>query len=152
MSGNDDQALLAKIQAEISELLKDELLQDVSSIPDREELNALIAIEKGQAYNITIHREPLPPLNIVVRQSSTVKDIKRLIRLEVERVDKQASRKISWRYIWHSHCLMFEQQKLLEDTAVVSQLGIKQNSTLKFSRLPHQKGHHRKARHYTIRK
>ncbi|OBZ86305.1 U11/U12 small nuclear ribonucleoprotein [Choanephora cucurbitarum] len=148
MTENDDQALLKKIQAEINELLKDELLQDLSSNPDKEELNALIAVEKGQAYHITVQRDPLPPIYIVVRQSSTVKDIKHLIRLEVERMDKQGTKKISWKYIWHAYCLMFEHQRLLDDKVVVSQLGMKQHSVLRFSRLAHQKGQHRKARHY----
>jgi hypothetical protein len=49
------------------------------------------------------------------------------------------------KYIWKSHCLMFDNSRLLNDSAIVSQLGIKQNSILKFSRLAHEKGQHRKA-------
>ncbi|KAI8080699.1 uncharacterized protein B0P05DRAFT_539229 [Gilbertella persicaria] len=146
-----DETLLKELQAKIDQILNDELLDDVPTFPTIEEIEALIAVEKGQAYNIKIERDPLPPLYIIVRQSSTVSDIKGLIKTQVERMEKEQTgriRKISWKSIWHSHCLLFEQHLLLQDHVAVSQLGIKQNSVLKFSRLAHEKGHHRKARRH----
>ncbi|CAO3619252.1 unnamed protein product [Mucor hiemalis] len=132
------------------ELLQDDILSDlVDTLPTEEEVDTLIAVEQGQAYQITVNRDPLPPIAIIVRQASTVLDIKKLVRRSVERMEKKnksiKNRSISWKYIWKSHCLMFGSSRLLKDTDVVSQLGIKQNSVLKFSRLAHEKGHHRKA-------
>lgn len=49
------------------------------------------------------------------------------------------------KYIWRTYCLMLDGQRLTDDSAVVSQLGIKQGTVLKFSRMPHEKGTHRKA-------
>jgi U11/U12 small nuclear ribonucleoprotein SNRNP25 len=43
---------------------------------------------------------------------------------------------------------MLGEKKLMNDEAVVSQLGIKQNTVLRFARIPHEKGHHRKAWHW----
>ncbi|KAG2211750.1 hypothetical protein INT46_010611 [Mucor plumbeus] len=140
-------SVIDELQLEINTILKqDEILSDISAFATIEELEALLAIEKGQAYNITIERLPLPPIDIIVHQSSTIQEIKRLIKLYVNR-QSSSSKKISWKYIWRSHCLEFQNAKLLNDAAVVSQLGIKQNSILKFARLSHEQGQHRKAWH-----
>lgn len=142
----DEQTLKDQIKA----LLEDEILSDlVDPLPTEEDIDALIAVEQGHAYQITINRDPLPSIHIIVRQSSTVLDIKKLVRKGVEKMERKEKsvkhRSISWKYIWKSHCLMFGSSRLLKDTDVVSQLGIKQNSVLKFSRLAHEKEHHRKA-------
>ncbi|KAG0747577.1 hypothetical protein G6F57_008297 [Rhizopus arrhizus] len=143
------QRLIEELEKEINKILNDELLKDVNLAVSNEELDALIAVEQEQAYRIKIERESLKPINLIVGQSNTVKDIKKLIQVKLERIEKDEKtgrkRKISWKYIWRTYCLTFENTKLLEDTAVVSQLGIKQNSILKFARLHHEKGNHRKA-------
>ncbi|OAD07283.1 hypothetical protein MUCCIDRAFT_107889 [Mucor lusitanicus CBS 277.49] len=144
ISADTDSDLIQQLELEIHTLLsKDELLANVPSHATVEELEALLAVEKGQAYHISIERQPLPSIDIIVRQSSTVRDIKRMIKLHVNR--QSTHKQISWRYIWRSHCLEFQGRKLLHEDAVVSQLGIKQHSVLVFARLPHEKGQHRKA-------
>ncbi|KAI7906557.1 uncharacterized protein BX663DRAFT_548725 [Cokeromyces recurvatus] len=152
MSATKELELVNELEEKIKEILNDDILSDVPTFPTLEELDALIAIEKGQAYRVTIERPPLPSFRIIVQQSSTVRDIKKLIKLQVERIEKNEhsgrKRKISWKYIWHSYCLLFSNKRLLEDDAVVSQLGIKQNSVLRFTRRVHEKGQHRKAQRY----
>ncbi|KAI9480892.1 MAG: hypothetical protein EXX96DRAFT_196828 [Benjaminiella poitrasii] len=152
MSALDESDLVNELNAKIKEILNDDILNDVPTFSTLEELDALIAVEKGQAYRVTIERPPLQSFEIIVKQSSTVRDIKRLIKLQVERMEKDEQkgrrRKISWRYIWHAYGLVFENVRLLDDDAVVSQLGIKQNSVLRFTRRDHEKGHHRKARRH----
>ncbi|GAN06901.1 u11/U12 small nuclear ribonucleoprotein 25 kDa protein-like [Mucor ambiguus] len=144
IQADTDRGLIQQLEREIRNILsKDELLSDVPSYATVEELEALLAIEKGQAYNISIERQPLPSIDITVWQSSTVRDIKRMIRLHVNR--QPLRKQISWRCIWMSHCLEFEGTKLLNEDTAVSQLGIKQHSVLKFARLPYEKGQHRKA-------
>jgi hypothetical protein len=68
MTANDattkDQELVLKLQQEINQLLDDEILSDVPTRPTCEELDALIAVEQGQAYNITIDRKPLSSLRM----------------------------------------------------------------------------------------
>ncbi|KAI9488395.1 hypothetical protein BDB00DRAFT_848254 [Zychaea mexicana] len=145
----EQEALLEQeLKERLDVLLKDELLADVPSSPTIEQVDTLTAIEEGRAYRITVDRGPLEPLSIVVNQASSVNDIKRLIRNAIDR-DRTATTtktKISWKYIWRSHCLMFNGQRLLDNNAVVSQLGISQGSVLKFSRLAFEKGKHRRAR------
>ncbi|KAG2207403.1 hypothetical protein INT47_006878 [Mucor saturninus] len=144
---NQDQELLIELQGQIDQLLESHELQDLTSWPTEGELDTLIAVEQGQAFHITLQRDPLPSIPLTVLQSSSVLQIKHMIRLQLEKMEKNKGRhrRISWKYIWRSYCLMFDHTKLSDDNAVVSQLGIKQDSVLRFSRLAHAKGHHRKA-------
>ncbi|CEG82444.1 hypothetical protein RMATCC62417_16514 [Rhizopus microsporus] len=141
--------LAEELKEKINQLLNDELLSDVSPSLSEKEIDSLIAVEKGQAFRIRVEREPLRPINLIVGQSYSVKDIKKLIQVTVERMEKEEKtgrkRRISWKFIWRTYCLIFDGTKLLDDNAIVSQLGIKQHSVLKFMRLPHQKGKHSKA-------
>lgn len=57
-----EQELILTLQQEIDRLLNEDILSDVPIQPTCEELDALIAVELGQAYNITIDRKPLPTL------------------------------------------------------------------------------------------
>lgn len=49
------------------------------------------------------------------------------------------------KYIWRTFCLSFKGKRLLDDEAVVSQLGIAQDSVLTFTKLAFDKGNHRPA-------
>ncbi|CAB4385273.1 unnamed protein product [Rhizophagus irregularis] len=102
-----------------------------------EHVDTLIALEMGTAFEITILRCGLETLKMVVRQNATISDIKNLIVLQVTRDLKEKGRrnkKISWKYIWKTYCLMFEGQKLLEDKARIQEIGIRSGSVLRFSR------------------
>ncbi|KAI7872134.1 hypothetical protein BDF14DRAFT_1756947 [Spinellus fusiger] len=140
-------SLIRNLEAKINTLLEDPLLEDIHSNVTFERLDTLIAIEKGHAYHVQVDRTPLDPINIIVRQSSTVQQVKKLIQRTIARTEPKTQR-ISWNYIWRSYCLLFEGQRLIDEHAVMSQLGIKENSILKFSRLGHEKGQHRKAWHW----
>ncbi|RIA91773.1 hypothetical protein C1645_821609 [Glomus cerebriforme] len=102
-----------------------------------EQVDTLIALEMGTAFEINILRCGLEPLKMIVRQNATIADIKNLIILQVTRDLKEKGRKnkrISWKYIWKTYCLMFEGQKLLEDKARIQEIGIRSGSVLRFSR------------------
>ncbi|CDH49301.1 predicted protein [Lichtheimia corymbifera JMRC:FSU:9682] len=108
-----------------------------------EELETLIAIEQGRAYRIKVDRNKLEPMYIVVKQASSIRDIKRLIQIQFGRIHPQ--QRVSWKYIWRTFCLSFKGKRLLDDEAVVSQLGIAQDSVLTFTKLAFEKGNHRPA-------
>ncbi|KAF7725283.1 hypothetical protein EC973_000293 [Apophysomyces ossiformis] len=130
MENEANNRLVAELEEKVQSLLTDNLLKDVTSDTTLEELNTLIAIERGNAYRIQIDRGPLEPLC----QASTVNDIKKLIQVKLERMHKHGK---------HISC-----QRLLDDQALVSELGIRQNSVLKFTRLAFEKGKHRRAWHW----
>lgn len=51
------------LKDQIKELLEDEILSDlVDPLPMEEDIDALIAVEQGQAYQITVNRDPLPSI------------------------------------------------------------------------------------------
>ncbi|CAG8755861.1 8307_t:CDS:2, partial [Cetraspora pellucida] len=136
---------LSKTQKMLRQLLKDPLLSDLTKLNNNgsisiEEVDTLISLETGTAFEIKIERDGLEPLTLVVRQNSTILDVKNLIQLKVEKLQKQnnkglrPNKKISWRYIWKSYCLMFENQRLLQDKLPIQELGIRSGSVLKFSR------------------
>lgn len=144
-----------ELQDQINTLLKDELLQDITTRTTLKQVQDLIAIEKGLAFQITIDRAPLPSIGIfqqkayifanfedlelIVYQNTTVRQLKRKLRENLH------IPKTSWKYIWKTYCLLFQNEKLLNDYQVMSQLGIKQHSVLKFTRLSFEKGNHQKA-------
>ncbi|KAG0168585.1 hypothetical protein DFQ28_004711 [Apophysomyces sp. BC1034] len=95
MANETDGALVKELEEKVQSLLTDELLQDVSSNSTFEEINTLIAIERGNAYRIQIDRGPLESLSIVVGQASTVNDIKKLIQVKLERMHRHGKH-MSW--------------------------------------------------------
>ncbi|CAG8443006.1 4694_t:CDS:2 [Ambispora gerdemannii] len=135
-----------------------ELLERVSV----EQVDTLIALEQGTAFEIRVERGGLDPLVLIVKQNSTIKDLKNLIKARVERDEeekrdksnvkranndsgdgvirnmrqrKRRNKKISWKYIWKTYCLMFEGHRLLDENARLQELNIRSRSVLKFSRL-----------------
>ncbi|ORZ20579.1 hypothetical protein BCR42DRAFT_210221 [Absidia repens] len=135
-----------KLEETISSLLKDPILSDITArLPTEKDLDILISLEQGHAYRIQVKRGPLPPIHLIVGQSSTVRDIKKLFEHEWTLQEKNKQRSVSWKYIWRTYCLQFKHQRLLNDDAVVSQIGIQLDSILTFARLSHDKHKHRKA-------
>ncbi|CAO3696975.1 unnamed protein product [Rhizopus stolonifer] len=90
--------LIAHLEKEISQVLNDELLVDILPNFSLQEIDTLIAVEQGQAFNIRIKREPLEPIDLIVGQSYTVKDIKRHVQLKLEKMNINTTNKksISW--------------------------------------------------------
>ncbi|CAJ0756039.1 6067_t:CDS:2 [Entrophospora sp. SA101] len=147
---------LTETQRILQELFKDPLLSDLTktNTPESltiEEVDTLIALELGTAFEIIIERGLIESLVLVVRQNATVHDIKKLISIKVERElesqkkapnsydklkknknsnQKRDNRKISWKYIWKSYCLIFEGKLLLDDKVHIQELGIRTLSTI----------------------
>lgn len=62
-AADTDRDLITQLELEISNMLsKDEVLANIPSYATVQELEALLAVEKGQAYNISIERSPLPSI------------------------------------------------------------------------------------------
>ncbi|SAM06288.1 hypothetical protein [Absidia glauca] len=142
---NQDPPTENDLEQTIHALLKDPLLGDVPKRPTVQDLDDLIALELGHAYQIHIHRGALPSLSIQVSQSSTVRDIKRMFERAwtQQQQQQEAHRAVSWKYIWRTYCLEFDHQRLVKEDATVS--GLHQGATLRFVRLQHDKRTHKKA-------
>ncbi|CAO3676243.1 unnamed protein product [Umbelopsis ramanniana] len=114
----------------------DPLLSDLPENATLEEVNTLIAIEEGRAYRVRIKRNGLEDVPLVVSQATSVKQIKYLTETTLKRMLRKQGikRSINWKYIWRTHCLVLNGEKLLNDKAVVSSLGIKNDTVLSFER------------------
>lgn len=62
MTQVEDASLEQDLEERVRVLLQDELLKDVPANPRIEEIETLISVEQGRAYQITIDRSPLEPL------------------------------------------------------------------------------------------
>lgn len=62
MTQVEDASLEQDLEERVRILLQDELLKDVPTNPRIEEIETLISVEQGRAYQITIDRSPLEPL------------------------------------------------------------------------------------------
>lgn len=60
MSNINDQELIVELQNQINELLENEELKDLETFPTEREIDTLIAVEQGQAFQISLDRSPLP--------------------------------------------------------------------------------------------
>nr|CAD7450371.1 unnamed protein product [Timema bartmani] len=108
-----------------------------------EEVGAQVALEQGQSMTIKILRGDGEEMAVVVPQrGATVLDLKRAIRRHVElRLNRsKRSRTLSWRYVWRSHWLYHDAQKLKEDWAQLADYGIHNKSRVKFVKRLREKG------------
>ncbi|CAG8485950.1 6177_t:CDS:2 [Funneliformis caledonium] len=128
---NDDkssQTLLNKsTNKNVSNTIDDSSLTAAINSLTLEQVDTLIALELGTAFEITIQRGGLEPLKMVVRQNATIADIKNLIVLQISRDIKEANKKKGRKN-------RKIRQKLLEDKARIQEIGIRSGSVLKFSR------------------
>lgn len=53
-------------------------------------------------------------------------------RRELKRTNKKSTIKISWRYIWRTNFLIYENEKLINDQQLLTDYGVKHRSVLKF--------------------
>ncbi|KAG2188372.1 hypothetical protein INT44_001125 [Umbelopsis vinacea] len=122
--------------AVVRSLLQDPLLSDLPENATLEEVKTLIAIEEGRAYRIRIKRNNMEDVPLVVSQATNVKQIKNLTEVTVKRMLRKQgiNRSINWKHIWRTHCLVLNGEKLLNDRAVVSSLGIKNDTVLNFEK------------------
>lgn len=77
----------------------------------------------------------------VPESTTTVGDLKKSIKRyfelqersrESKRNNKKTTTKISWRYIWRTNFLVFDDEKLINDRQLLTYYGIGNRSVLKF--------------------
>mmetsp|Transcript_1696 Transcript_1696/g.2625 ORF Transcript_1696/g.2625 Transcript_1696/m.2625 type:complete len:148 (+) Transcript_1696:569-1012(+) len=118
----------------IGKLLADPLLADVPASPSVDDVERLIAVEKGLAIAVNIQRYDGEVITVIIAQNSTVMELKhafqRTVSVREERL--MGSRRISWRHFWRVECFMLNGQRLLDNSARLIDLGLYNNATLTF--------------------
>lgn len=120
-----------KIHALISE---DPLLNNLHPEVTTDELRSYLALEHGQAMSLVVHKADGDYYTVVVEQKATVLDLKMAIRRHamLRMARKGVKRVLSWKYVWKTYWLGFEGELLKEDTALLRDFGIRNNSQLTF--------------------
>ncbi|KAI8808226.1 hypothetical protein BJ742DRAFT_285240 [Cladochytrium replicatum] len=100
----------AKILEDLVRDNKDVLEPDVRLDMKIGEIATLIALEKGEAFKVNVHRQTLPPIAIVVRTTWTLRHLRRAIAVQFTR--KNPSLNIRWNHFWRSHVLAVDGQRM----------------------------------------
>ncbi|KAL0277196.1 UNVERIFIED_CONTAM: hypothetical protein PYX00_004560 [Menopon gallinae] len=133
----------------INELLKeDSFLSDLPKAVTLEEVNNQIALQYGKSITIYVLRGDGEKMPVVVPQAEgTVahlkKAIKRYMTLKLKRQAKKKQRRpklLSWRYIWKTYHLQFGDVVLSDNNAKLSDLGLRNKSSVEFVKRWTKKG------------
>ncbi|CAA7050980.1 unnamed protein product [Microthlaspi erraticum] len=134
-----------KLKSILSHLLADPILADVPRNPTLLDVVTLVSLEKGSAMRLSVVKLDGSSLDVAVMNSATLKDLKLLIKKKVNEMEQSnmGHRHISWKHVWSNFCLSCNNEKLIDDDAVLQDVGIRNNSQVAF--IPHvmKKGHGR---------
>ncbi|XP_070001749.1 U11/U12 small nuclear ribonucleoprotein 25 kDa protein isoform X3 [Nicotiana sylvestris] len=124
----------ARLHSTLVALLNDPVLSDVPKKPTLMDVDTLISLELGSAMRISILKLDGSCFDVTVMNSATVKDLKQAVRQRIDdnEQSKMGHRHISWRHVWSNFCLLFHNEKLLDDTAKLQDYGIRNNAQVQF--------------------
>ncbi|XP_047214670.1 U11/U12 small nuclear ribonucleoprotein 25 kDa protein-like [Girardinichthys multiradiatus] len=110
----------------LARLVQDPLLCDLPIQVTLEEVNSQIALEYGQAMTVKVLKADGEIMPIVVVQNATVLDLKKAICrfMELKQQREGGVKYISWRYVWRTYHLVFQGEKLEDDTMRLKDYGI----------------------------
>ncbi|KAI5662066.1 hypothetical protein M9H77_21389 [Catharanthus roseus] len=129
-----DSVKKARLHSSLAALLEDPILSDVPKKPNLSDVDTLISLELGSAMRISVLKLDGSSFDVAVMNSATVKDLKLTVAKKVNEMEqsKMGHRQISWRHVWENFCLLYHNEKLLDDNAGLQNYGIKNNSQVQF--------------------
>ncbi|KAM4534721.1 U11/U12 small nuclear ribonucleoprotein 25 kDa protein [Fundulus diaphanus] len=118
----------------LARLVQDPLLCDLPIQVTLEEVNSQIALEYGQAMTVKVLKADGEIMPIVVVQNATVFDLKKAICrfMELKQQREGGVKHISWRYVWRTYHLVFQGEKLDDDTMRLKDYGIRNRDEVTF--------------------
>ncbi|XP_037545075.1 U11/U12 small nuclear ribonucleoprotein 25 kDa protein [Nematolebias whitei] len=118
----------------LARLVQDPLLCDLPIQVTLEEVNSQIALEYGQAMTVNVVKANSEIMPIVVVQNATVLDLKKAICrfMELKQQREGGIKHISWKYIWRTYHLIFQGEKLEDDTMRLKNYGIRNRDEVTF--------------------
>ena len=119
-------------------LARDPLMADLAQAITLEEVDSLVALEKGQAMTVLVQRQDASALHVIVHQNANVGHLKKAVEkvcdLNIYRKTQDRPKKINWKYIWKSYWLLYEGQKLKPDHRPLRDWGIGNEHSVSFIR------------------
>ncbi|CAM6089079.1 unnamed protein product [Calypogeia fissa] len=121
----------------LATLLQDPLLEDplLKKKPSLKELETLIGVQKGSAMMLCIRKMDGTKFDVAVWNKASVRDIKSAIERKVDEMVQEnlEHRRISWAHVWGNFCLVYNNEKLLKDSSLLSKFGIKNGDELSYA-------------------
>ncbi|CAG0922681.1 unnamed protein product [Notodromas monacha] len=122
---------MANIFKSISDILaRDPLLRNIGIPAEQltsEEVESLIALERGQAMRITVERADNTSFRVIVRENAHVADLKRAIKrfVNLEQTRKNGRPpSLSWKHVWRVNWICFDKVRLKNNHDKLKDLGI----------------------------
>nr|XP_043612973.1 U11/U12 small nuclear ribonucleoprotein 25 kDa protein isoform X2 [Erigeron canadensis] len=127
---NTNNVKKAKLNSTLSALLDDPVLADVPKKPTLSDVDTLISLELGSAMRVSVIKLDGTSFDVAVMNSATVKDLKIAVKKKVNEMEqsKMGHRQISWKHVWRNFCLSHQNEKLLNDDAILLDLGVRNHS------------------------
>ena len=113
-------------------------IDDLDETVTQEEVDRLIAYEKGDAMRVTIVKMDGSSFTVIVYKSATVNHLKLAIRdFLLHQLPKGNNTRISWTYVWKKYCLECENGlKLLDNRNYLKDFSIHDGSVLRMGIKP----------------
>ncbi|KAK9748512.1 hypothetical protein RND81_02G062900 [Saponaria officinalis] len=129
-----ENAKRARLNSTVTAMLEDPILSDVPKNPTLSDVDTLICLELGSAMRISVLKLDSSSFDVVLMNSATLKDLKVAIKKKVSEMEesKMGHRQISWKHVWANYCLLFQNEKLLDESAPLQDFGIRNNSQVQF--------------------
>jgi U11/U12 small nuclear ribonucleoprotein SNRNP25 len=110
---------------------------------DLNELKKVLSLEHGESMKLLIRRADDQVFSVIVRLDSTLKDLKGSIKDHFTQKHKRSPadfpKAVNWQYVWKNYCLMFEEEKLTENSKQLRDYGIKNKCELTFFKFSFRK-------------
>lgn len=131
---SSENAKRAKLKSTLAALLDDPILADVPKKPSLSDVDTLISLELGSAMRISVLKLDSTSFDVVVMNTATVKDLKLCIKKKVNELEQSqmGHRHISWKHVWANYCLLYHNEKLLNENVALQDYGIRNNSQVQF--------------------
>jgi len=129
------QEAMEMVHATLTDLVhNDLLLQTIPTPLTLEEVNSLVALERGLAMTVNVRKADDEIMPIIVEQTATVLHLKKAVQRYVTLRQARLRRvvHISWRYIWRTYVLYYAGQKLDKDHKKLKDYGISNKDEVTF--------------------
>lgn len=95
-------------------------------------LSAALDLHSGRAFRVTVLRDRLESVPVVLPLEATVRDLKTAFQRAFEERRLGGRRRVSWRHVWRSSWLVSAGRKLTDDSAKVADFGVGPDCELTF--------------------
>eukprot|EP00118_Oscarella_pearsei_P012334 m.89998 g.89998 ORF g.89998 m.89998 type:complete len:160 (+) comp36637_c0_seq1:998-1477(+) len=124
-----------KFQSDLADILGvDPHLGDIPKDVTLDEAKGFLALAMGHSITVTLCKYDGEEIQIVVPRAATVRVLKKAIKrtLTLRAARSGDTKRVSWKCVWKSYWLYFDNQKLTNDHASILHYGIQNQDKIGF--------------------